>query len=80
MYKLPKIRRRKSGSFFIKFRVGKELQEHFGKEFITKSFSGKTLCEAQLERIAILREYSNIVSLQKGITLFKLFQIPLIML
>jgi len=64
--KLPKIRIKSNGTFYIKFRVGTILYPYFKKEFITKSFSKKSNHFINLERALILKKYLELEELAKN--------------
>ena len=66
MKKLPKIRIKSNGTFYIKFRVGTILYPYFKKEFITKSFSKKSNHFINLERALILKKYLELEELAKN--------------
>lgn len=61
--KIPKIKIKNNGSFYIKFRVNKSLYSYFEKQFITKTFSNKSLNMAKLERALIYKRYIEILEL-----------------
>lgn len=64
--KIPKIRKYKSGRFYIKFRIHKPLQIYFNREFITKSLISNTISKANNECSIIYEHYQNILNIYQG--------------
>jgi len=65
MYKLPKLRIRESGNYYIKFRVHKCLISYFKKSFIIKAL-GSHKKSAEIERVVIYSGYTNILKLYQS--------------
>lgn len=73
LIKIPKIKIKTNGNFYIKFRVSKVLIPYFGKEFITKSFSNESLNNIKLERAIIFKRYKEILELTSNSLVDKKF-------
>ena len=73
LIKIPKIKIKNNGNFYIKFRVNKSLYPYFKKEFITKSFAKRSLNFIKLERALIFKKYKEILELASNSLVDKKF-------
>ena len=73
LIKIPKIKIKNNGNFYIKFRVNKSLYPYFKKEFITKSFAKQSLNFIKLERALIFKKYKEILELASNSLVDKKF-------
>ena len=73
LIKIPKIKIKNNGNFYIKFRVNKSLYPYFKKEFITKSFAKQSLNLIKLERALIFKKYKEILELASNSLVDKKF-------
>jgi hypothetical protein len=73
LIKIPKIKIKNNGNFYIKFRVNKSLYPYFKKEFITKSFAKQSLNFIKLERALIFKKYKEILELSSNSLVDKKF-------
>lgn len=73
LIKIPKIKIKNNGNFYIKFRVNKSLYPYFKKEFITKSFAKRSLNFIKLERALIFKKYKEILELSSNSLVDKKF-------
>lgn len=78
MTKLPKLRIKENGNYFIKFRVNKVLYPYFRKEFITKSFMNTSLKNINVERSRIYNSYIEIMQLANNPKIDKEYLLNLI--